>query len=58
MRSEYVDQHRVGDHICYISDLRKFEAHYPQWKLTKTLDDIFREIIASQQEQQAQTAVG
>jgi CDP-paratose 2-epimerase len=50
----YVDENRKGDHICYISDLRKFRGHYPHWKLSKTLDDIFREIIASQQEQ-AQT---
>src|SRR5215475_1776671 len=25
----YVDENRKGDHICYISDLRKFKAHYP-----------------------------
>jgi CDP-paratose 2-epimerase len=55
---KYVDENRKGDHICYISDLRKFESHYPKWKLTKTLDDIFREIIASQQAQQAQTVAG
>ena len=53
---KYVDENRKGDHICYISDLRKFQGHYPNWKLTKTLDDIFREIIASQQ--QAQTVAG
>jgi CDP-paratose 2-epimerase len=53
----YVDENRKGDHICYISDLRKFQGHYPNWKLTKSLDDIFREIIASQQ-QQAQTVAG
>ena len=52
----YVDENRKGDHICYISDLRKFQGHYPNWKLTKTLDDIFREIIA--QQQQAQTVAG
>jgi len=53
---KYVDENRKGDHICYISDLRKFQGHYPNWKLTKTLDDIFREIIA--QQQQAQTVAG
>ena len=26
---EYVDKNREGDHICYISDLRKMKAHYP-----------------------------
>jgi len=53
---KYVDENRKGDHICYISDLRKFQGHYPNWKLSKTLDDIFREIIA--QQQQAQTVAG
>lgn len=44
MKHEYVDQNRSGDHICYISDLTKLRAHYPGWDITKTLDDIFREI--------------
>lgn len=44
MQYEYVDQNRAGDHICYISDLTKMRAHYPGWDITKTLDDIFREI--------------
>jgi CDP-paratose 2-epimerase len=46
MVSDYVDQNREGDHICYISDLRKAQAHYPSWGITKTLDDIFSEIYA------------
>ena len=25
----YVDENRVGDHICYYSDLRKMREHYP-----------------------------
>lgn len=44
---EYVDQNRQGDHICYISDLSKMRAHYPNWDLTKSLDDIFGEIVHS-----------
>jgi CDP-paratose 2-epimerase len=47
MSYEYVDQNRAGDHICYISDLRKMKSHYPEWDITKSLDDIFREIAAS-----------
>ena len=43
---EYVEQNRKGDHICYISDLRKIRSHFPNWRLTKSLDDIFREIAA------------
>jgi CDP-paratose 2-epimerase len=44
MAYEYVDENRVGDHICYISDLSKMRAHYPSWDITKSLDDVFDEI--------------
>ncbi len=47
MRYEYVDKNREGDHICYISDLSKMQAHYPGWSLTKSLTDIFTEIHKS-----------
>ena len=47
MNHEYVDQPRAGDHICYISDLTKMQTHYPGWGLTKSLDDVFREIHAA-----------
>jgi len=46
---KYVEEARKGDHICYISDLRKFQSHYPDWKITRNLDTIFQEIIAAQQ---------
>ena len=42
MRYEYVDENRIGDHICYISDLSKMRRHYPQWDITKTLDSHLR----------------
>jgi CDP-paratose 2-epimerase len=45
MQWEYVDKNREGDHICYISDLRKMKEHYPGWKITKSLADIFSEIV-------------
>jgi CDP-paratose 2-epimerase len=44
MKWRYVDENRIGDHICYYSDLRKMKAHYPAWDITKTLDNIFEEI--------------
>jgi len=43
----YVDQNRIGDHICYYSDLRKMRAHYPKWGIRKSLEDIMREIVES-----------
>jgi CDP-paratose 2-epimerase len=45
MDYEYVESNRAGDHICYISDLRKLKAHYPGWNITKSLDEIFVEIF-------------
>lgn len=47
MKSSYRDKNRVGDHICYYSDLRKMQAHYPEWKIVKTLPMIFEEIAVS-----------
>lgn len=47
MIHRYVDQNRVGDHICYYSDLRKMRTDYPRWRITKSLPDIVREIVES-----------
>jgi CDP-paratose 2-epimerase len=44
----YYDQNRKGDHICYITDLRKFQSHYPGWSVTRNLDTIFEEIAAAE----------
>jgi CDP-paratose 2-epimerase len=44
MQYEYVDTHRNGDHICYISDLTKMRSHYPQWSITKDLSTTLTEI--------------
>jgi CDP-paratose 2-epimerase len=45
MQSEYDTTNRVGDHICYYSDLRKMRAHYPGWDITVPLGTIFDEIV-------------
>jgi len=45
MRFKYDDTNRIGDHICYYSDLRKIKAHYPDWKITKSLSATFEEIF-------------
>jgi CDP-paratose 2-epimerase len=45
MNRKYVEKPRDGDHICYISDLTKMKQHYPNWKITKTLNDILVEIV-------------
>ena len=42
----YTDNNRIGDHIWYISDTRKFQSHFPAWKqiydLPRIVDEIFR----------------
>jgi CDP-paratose 2-epimerase len=43
-RYTYVEQNRIGDHICYYSDLRKMKSHYPTWSITKSLPQIIEEI--------------
>ncbi len=45
---EYVDKNRKGDHIWWITDNSKFTNHYPQWKLTYTIDKTLREIFQQQ----------
>lgn len=42
---EYVDTNRVGDHICYYSDLSKMKAHYPEWGITIDVKSIIAEIV-------------
>lgn len=49
----YKDENRRGDHICYISDLAKFQAHYPAWKQQHTLDSILAEMVGFAAEQAA-----
>jgi CDP-paratose 2-epimerase len=45
----YVDQNRIGDHICYISDLTKMKSHFPDWDITRSLTDILKEMVEAEQ---------
>lgn len=45
MISSYVDDNRIGDHICYYSDLRKMRAHYPCWDISISLEETIRQIV-------------
>jgi len=47
MEYEYLERNREGDHICYYSDLRKMKEHYPKWEITKSIQNIFEEIVKS-----------
>ncbi|MEP7077044.1 MAG: NAD-dependent epimerase/dehydratase family protein [Acidobacteriota bacterium] len=48
LATTYTDQNRIGDHICYISDLSKLKSHFPDWSITKSLPQICEEIVAAQ----------
>lgn len=41
----YVDQNRIGDHICYYSDLSKMRTHYPKWDITQSLESTIQQIV-------------
>ncbi|HSU66823.1 MAG TPA: NAD-dependent epimerase/dehydratase family protein [Tepidisphaeraceae bacterium] len=41
----YVEENRIGDHICYYSDLRKMKAHYPSWDISIDLPSIVKQIV-------------
>jgi len=49
-RYSYVEANRVGDHICYYSDLRKMREHYPTWDITVTLEQTIGEIVEAWQQ--------
>jgi len=46
-RFTYVDRNRIGDHICYYSDLSKLQSHFPAWGITKSLPVTLVEITES-----------
>lgn len=40
----YTDDNRVGDHIWWVSDVRKFQHHFPTWHYRYDLEGILHEI--------------
>lgn len=42
----YTEKNRIGDHIWWIGDVRKFQRHYPQWEYQYNLQDILESIHA------------
>jgi CDP-paratose 2-epimerase len=47
MRQTYLPENRIGDHICYYSDLSKMRSHYPNWNITISLEETIRQIVES-----------
>jgi CDP-paratose 2-epimerase len=46
MAVEYLATNRVGDHICYISDLRRIRQDYPGWDITVSVDNILQSMVS------------
>ncbi len=46
LKHSFNDENRIGDHICYISDLTKLHEHFPNWKLEYDVPAILKEIAA------------
>ena len=44
---EYMDDNRIGDHICYYSDLSKIKEQYPEFKLRNSLNDTIKQIVCA-----------
>jgi CDP-paratose 2-epimerase len=42
---EYLDDNRIGDHICYYSDLSKIKNHYPEFKIQNSLENTIKQIV-------------
>ena len=45
MKFKYINTNRIGDHICYYSNLKKIKTHYPEWHIKYNLNKIFNDIV-------------
>jgi CDP-paratose 2-epimerase len=52
------DTHRTGDHICYISDLRKIKSHFPEWSIRTSLTDMLGRMIEMEEHKASAQKVG
>lgn len=41
---QYIETNRIGDHIWWISSNKRFQSHYPEWKLTYGIEKILTDI--------------
>lgn len=52
-KTTYVEDNRVGDHICYYSDLSKITSHYPNWGITQSLESTMEQIVQAWKQRKA-----
>ncbi|MFQ6047873.1 MAG: NAD-dependent epimerase/dehydratase family protein [Phycisphaerae bacterium] len=48
LQYSYREQARRGDHICYISNLKKLRSHFPEWRITRSLDAILEQMVRAE----------
>lgn len=49
LKWRYSEENRIGDHICYISDIRKLRTHFPTWSITRSLSSMIEEMITAEE---------
>ncbi len=49
MQYTYLPENRIGDHICYYSNLSKMKSHYPLWNISISLETTIQQIVESWQ---------
>lgn len=49
------DENRIGDHICYYSDLSRLKSDYPNWDIRHSLKDIVSEMVKAEENRVATT---
>jgi CDP-paratose 2-epimerase len=49
MKYTYISENRIGDHICYYSDLTKMRTHYSNWDISVSLEETIRQIVEAWQ---------
>ncbi len=57
-RYEYSEQNRSGDHICYISDLKKIKTELQGWDITVSLGEIVEGLVRGQVERESKALAG
>jgi len=57
MNWSYSETNRSGDHIWWISDLRRFKSHFPEWDITRGIDEVMAELYEGLQDRLSKEAV-
>ena len=45
IKKKIIKQNRIGDHIWYVSSMRKFRKFYPNWKQKFSTNKIIKELV-------------